>query len=223
MGLYYIWSKDKLWFYIIKMLIFDIGANVGKYSLTHKEYNIISVEANPDTFQILCNNVRDYKNIIPLNYAISSNNTEYVDFYTCSADTLCTMDVNWISSPESRFGNFKNTIRKISVKTISIDKMIELYGNPDLIKVDVEGAEFNVLSSLTKKIPILCFEWASEWKNDSINCVHHLEKIGFSQFHIQKEDLYSYYPTNFNLSSNDVIQYLHSTTPKVDWGMIWAK
>jgi FkbM family methyltransferase len=205
------------------MLIFDIGANVGNYSLTHKDSNIISVEANPITFQKLSNNVKNYNNIIPLNYAISSSNSEFVDFYTCSADTLCTMDVNWISSPESRFGNYKNTINKISVKTISIDKMIEIYGTPDLIKVDVEGAEFNVISSLSKKTPILCFEWASEWKNDTINCIYKLNELGFTQYHIQIEDKYSYFPLSFNMNDIQVIQYINNTTAKIDWGMIWAK
>ena len=205
------------------MLIFDIGANVGKYSLTHKENKIIAVEANPDTFKTLTENVKDYSNITPLNYAVCSNETDYVDFFTCSADTLCTLDVNWISSPDSRFGNFKNSVQKISVKTISIDKMIELYGLPDLIKVDVEGAEYNVISSLSQKVPTLCFEWASEWKIDTINAICKLITLGYREFHIQKEDNYSYYPPAFDLSYDQVINRIHNTTPKIDWGMVWAK
>ncbi len=67
-------------------------------------------------------------------------------------------------SDESRFGNTDYTVGsyKVSVPTISIDTLIDTYGIPDLIKIDVEGAEELVVKSLTKKVKCLCFEWAVE-------------------------------------------------------------
>ena len=41
--------------------------------------------------------------------------------------------------------------QKIKVKVITLDKLLELYGTPDLIKIDVEGHEYEVLEGLNRK------------------------------------------------------------------------
>ena len=60
--------------------------------------------------------------------------------------------------------------------------MVELYGLPDLIKINVEGGEFDVISSLHQKVPSLCFEWASETKDITYNCLDYLYALGFNDF-----------------------------------------
>jgi hypothetical protein len=54
------------------------------------------------------------------------------------------------------------------------DKLIETYGVPELIKIDVEGGEDKCITSLTKKVPQLCFEWASETNDVTYSCLNHL-------------------------------------------------
>ena len=78
--------------------------------------------------------------------------------------------------------------------TITIDNLIKKYGLPELIKIDVEGGEYECISSLTQKVKLLCFEWASEVKNITLKCIEHLSKLGFTQFYIQYEDEYSFRP-----------------------------
>jgi FkbM family methyltransferase len=207
------------------MLIFDIGANIGNYSISNNIDNtVIAVEASPITFELLKNNVAKYNNITPINFAVSSfTDSSYIIFYHCvAANTISTLDKNWLTSPESRFYNFRNTIQEVMVKTISIDKLIDLYGMPDLIKVDVEGAEYHVIKSLTKKINILCFEWASEWKDDILNTLDYLTSLGYTKYHIQIKDDYKYKPSQYNMSIEDVKLYINNSIPKEDWGMIWA-
>lgn len=207
------------------MLIFDIGANIGNYSISNNIDNkIIAVEASPITFELLKNNVANYKNITPINFAVSSfTDSSYITFYHCSAaNTISTLDKNWLTSPESRFYNYRDTIQEIVVKTISIDELIDIYGMPDLIKVDVEGAEYHVIKSLTKKINILCFEWASEWKNDILNTLEHLTSLGYTKYHIQIGDGYKYRPSEYNMTIEDVKIHINNSIAKQDWGMIWA-
>ena len=50
----------------------------------------------------------------------------------------------------------------IKVKTITLNTLILEYGIPDLIKVDVEGFEYEVFRSLTHKIEEVCWEWVEE-------------------------------------------------------------
>jgi FkbM family methyltransferase len=208
------------------MLLFDIGANIGIWAKANSspDSQIISVEASPITFDQLSRNLSSYSNITTLHYAVSPTSDPTVTFYHCNtANTLSTLDKDWLSSTESRFGYCKGSITEVTVPTISIDKLIENYGIPDLLKIDVEGAENIVLQSLTKKVPLLCFEWASEWKEKNIQCVNHLVSLGFTEFALQYEDNYTFRPSTFDKSAADIIHTISNTTPKKEWGMIWTR
>jgi FkbM family methyltransferase len=202
------------------MLIFDIGANVGNYTISNSENNsIVAIEASPYTFGILEKNLKSFNNVKCLHYAVCDSKEENIIFFDTQT-TLATLDSNWLTSPESRF--FGTQYNKIYVKTISIDKLIETYGIPDIIKIDVEGAEECVINSLSSKTPVLCFEWASEWKESLKRAIDHLVNLGFSRFHVQYGDKYTYYPETFELSYTECKLILDNSKPKIDWGMIWT-
>lgn len=206
------------------MTSFDIGANIGKWALANvNRYDkIIAVEASPRTFVELQKNCINDK-IIPLNYAVCKNDNEDIIFYDSRTDTLSTLNKEWLTNPISRFYNHDSYI-EIMCKTISLDTLIEQYGKPCLIKIDVEGGEFSCISSLTQKVDLLCFEWASELKDVSINCVDYLYTLGFSQFYIQNDDNYTFIPENNMFYDIETLKYyLSKTIPKIDWGMIWCK
>jgi hypothetical protein len=106
------------------------------------------------------------------------------------------MDKSWLTSPESRFHSWKLPYDVIQVPTKSLDSLIETYGIPDLLKIDVEGAEWEVLQSLSKKTPLICFEWAAEWLSKNKLCVNYLSQLGYTQFHVQMFDEYKYRPSD---------------------------
>ena len=208
------------------MLFFDIGANIGRWALANKGdgVRIICVEASPSTYATLCNNVRHESTIVPLHYAVTSTSDTSVTFYHCNtANTLSTLDRDWLSSPDSRFGSMRGAISECTVPAISLDALIQMHGVPDLLKIDVEGAENIVIQSLTQLVPSLCFEWASEWKDKNIECLEHLRALGFTRFALQHEDNYTYRPAVMDKTADDIIEMLGKSVPKRDWGMIWAK
>jgi FkbM family methyltransferase len=206
------------------MLLFDIGANIGRYSIANSNLNnIIAVEASPHTFKGLLENVKSFPNITCLNYAVCESKTETVEFFDArTCNTLSTLDLNWLTSPSSRFYGQVETVEKINVPAISLNKLIEQYGIPEILKIDVEGAEEIVINSLSLKTPMLCFEWASEWKDSLKRAVDRLSLIGFSKFHVQYEDVYTYRPEKFELDSSECKKILDDSKLKVDWGMIWC-
>ena len=71
-------------------MFFDIGANVGKWSLANITScnKIIVVEASPTTFSNLLSNISKNPKFICLNYAVCNNNCEDVIFYDCSCHFL---------------------------------------------------------------------------------------------------------------------------------------
>lgn len=203
-------------------MYFDIGANVGRWSLANIKNcdRIIAVEASPTTFNNLIRNIKNEK-IICLNFVVCNSKDEYITFYNCTADTLSTINKDWLDSEKSRFYNkYKYDI--IRCPTISLDKLIEEYGIPELIKIDVEGGEFETISSLTRKVNCLCFEWASETKDIAIQCMEYLQKLGYTEFSIQYDDVYTYRPTSYT-DLEKIKSLINKTTPKNEFGMIWAK
>jgi FkbM family methyltransferase len=204
-------------------MFFDIGANVGKWSLSNIKQcdKIISIEASPITFERLadkCTNDR----IILLNYAVCNNGGNDITFYHAECDALSTIQKDWLTSSDSRFYDYKYT--EIKCKTITIDKLIEQFGLPDLIKIDVEGGEYECIASLTQKNKLLCFEWTSETNITSFKCIDYLFGLGYRDFFIQNGDTYTFRPNdNDYYSIDDIKTRLSNTVPKKDWGMIWCK
>ena len=135
------------------MLIFDIGANIGKYAIANNtnDNKIICVEASPNTYEKLVHNVQTNKNITVLHYAVSSKPNNVIFYHCTEADTLSTLNKDWLNSEKSRFGFLGNKIQEVIVNTITLDSLIVKYGIPDLCKIDVEGAEEEVIKTLSFK------------------------------------------------------------------------
>lgn len=207
------------------MLYFDIGANVGNWSLANirEDTTIIAVEAQRSfSYENLIKNVSMHKNIIPLNYAVHNTKDEYIKFYECSdyGYVLSTTNKEWFVNKNFRF--YGSNYTEVLCKTITIDNLILKYGIPNIVKIDVEGAEYEALTSLTHKVDNICFEWASEVKDVTLNCLDYLFKIGFTKFCIQQNDNYTFRPTEYE-DISVIKTILSKQTPKVEWGMIWAQ
>ena len=204
-------------------MYFDIGSNIGNWSLSNINQcdKIISVEASPITFKKLVDNCKNDK-IILLNYAVCNNNGQDITFYQADCDVLSTIDKDWLAKDSSRFYNYK--YREIMCKTLTIDKLIEYYGLPDLIKIDVEGGEYECIASLNQKVTMLCFEWASETNSITFKCIDYLLNLGFTQFYIQDGDNYLFRPQDNDFYDfYSIKKELSNTIPKQNWGMIWCK
>lgn len=204
-------------------MYFDIGSNIGLWSLKNIELcdKIISIEASPLTFSRLVNNCKNDK-IILLNYAVCNNNCNDITFYQANCDVISTINKDWLTKDTSRFNNYPYT--EITCKTITIDKLIEQYGLPDLIKIDVEGGEYECIASLTQKVQLLCFEWASEVNDITFKCLDYLLNLGYTEFYIQNEDNYLFRPQDNDFYDISIIKTkLSNTIPKKDWGMIWCR
>jgi FkbM family methyltransferase len=207
----------------MKQLFFDIGAHEGKWSMenmrVHPCRQIVAVEASPTTFRRLQAMVSRVPAIVPVHGAVCNHTGPEVDFYQAKTDTLSTLNPYWLTDPRSRF--YGVPFFKTKCPTVTIDSLIQQYGVPDLIKIDVEGAEDTVLASLSQPVPLLCFEWAAELDTVYLACLARLEMLGFHRFFLQHKDHYTFRPREWVDLATVKLQ-LAATVPKKDWGMIWA-
>jgi FkbM family methyltransferase len=220
-------------------LYFDIGANVGEYAkklLSTKNVDkVICIEANPNIIQTLKNNLSSYSHKLEIvNKAVSSVK-ENVEFFICQqSNVISTCDLNWkdksrfskSTNPSNKWAVTDSAWHKIEIETISIDKLVELYGIPIEIKIDVEGYELNVVKSMSKFYNcLLSFEWAEEKLFEMIETIDYLYELGYRDFNLQFEDKYDYRPIEY-INKFDFIDLLN-TNCIVDrfkkWGMIFCK
>lgn len=204
-------------------MFFDIGANIGKWALSNVSLcdKIVAVEASPSTYQNLVNQCKNDK-IILLNYAVCNHTGEHITFYQAQFDTLSTINKDWLTKETSRFYNTSYT--EITCKTITIDTLIKEYGVPELIKIDVEGGEYECITSLTQKVNLLCFEWASETNDITYKCLDYLSTLGYNDYYIQNGDDYTFRPNDTDFYDISTVKStLSSLRPKQDWGMIWCR
>ena len=127
-----------------KLLIIDIGANIGFfciYSLIKAPNSrIISVEADPSNYKILKNNITTNnlnKKVTSINRAIFSIEGE-IDFFPSNEDT------GWSSVFNTRGAINSNPIK---IKTTTISKLLISLEvkSVDFLKIDIEGSEYDVL------------------------------------------------------------------------------
>lgn len=135
-------------------IMLDAGANCGYYSLRYATLckEIYSFEPVSKTFEMLSLNLNrnNIKNIIPSQSGLSDiSGDKVINLYNSSGN-------NSIFERQVPEGH---SLKKVGNETIhlnSLDTLVELgkVAIPDIIKIDVEGAELQVLKGAKKTITI---------------------------------------------------------------------
>lgn len=159
-------------------LCFDVGANIGNRvdAFLNIGARVIAIEPQEDCVSVL---EKKYgKKIQIVNKGVGAKE-EFLDFYTSQTSVLSSFSTDWIKSVEisNRFSNSNwNKVQKIEITTL--DKLINKFGLPVFIKIDVEGYENEVLMGLSHQIKTLSFEYTvPEQTVKAISCIEKLENI----------------------------------------------
>ncbi len=89
------------------------------------------------------------------------------------------MSTDWIEAVKSsgRFSDYAWEAKKI-VPMTTLDQLIELYGIPTFVKVDVEGFEHEVIAGLSRPLNYISLEFIPEFIDSIFRCIGHLESLG---------------------------------------------
>lgn len=124
------------------MHVFDVGANIGVYSLTAaaKGARVTAFEPDKEIIdQFLSQSVGMNKaNVRIINSAVSSTEG-MIPFYAHRPGNFGVGSI--LSGDEAR---------RVDVASNTLDSYVEKFGVPDLIKMDIEGAEWYALQGATK-------------------------------------------------------------------------
>jgi FkbM family methyltransferase len=165
-------------------LIFDLGANKGHKTDVFQQTGAKVVVLEPDSycFNVLSTRFQTNKRVVLINKAVSDEVGKEELFVLEEGNVLNTINSKWKSIVEhpvnDRFEMSRTFRRSYSVETLTIDNLIDTYGVPDFIKIDVEGNEWRVLSRLSHPIRILSFEAnLPEFLEETLNCMCKLNSL----------------------------------------------
>jgi FkbM family methyltransferase len=131
--------------------VIDIGAHIGRYTITSSKRvgntgKVVAIEADPDNFRILKRNIalNNLTNVLPLNYAVFSTKTR-MKLYEQSASA------KYNSLMLARAAKSRNYV-EVNADTLDSILMQNGINQVNWIKIDVEGAELEVLKGSAKTL-----------------------------------------------------------------------
>jgi FkbM family methyltransferase len=160
-GLYRIWGKYE---YGIRSkdvkkcrTVIDIGAHIGLFSvfcgMLNPQCKIFCFEIDKDNFGKLEENIKNckVKNVIPFNWAVTDK-SGVIDYY--AGGDCSEFSTTQISFPNNRKPIVDEGLNPAGkVKSITLNEVIEENNidSVDFLKLDCEGAEFEILYATTEK------------------------------------------------------------------------
>jgi FkbM family methyltransferase len=149
-------------------LVFDIGANRGMMTMVFRWLGakIVAVEPlaaiAPQCVRELGWKFANDPNVRIVEKAVAP--TPKVDIWVHNnLPYLSSGDQNWRKkSAHKVFYADKNSTKK-TVEAVTLDQLIGEFGQPTFIKIDVEGAENQVVKTLTHPVDALSLEFHQDW------------------------------------------------------------
>jgi len=146
-------QDDTWWFYLTKHnnIIYDVGCNIGYTALLaliqNPKKQIVLVDPNPVALQNAALNIINNglgNRVQYLTAFVGDKLDDTVKFYTIGSGAAGSMYASHAETA-SAINSF------MEVNTVTLDYMYDFYGmKPDLVKIDVEGAETLVMKSAIK-------------------------------------------------------------------------
>lgn len=171
-------------------VILDLGANKGNFSKQLIEKygysQLILVEANPYLIGNIKKSFQGYKSVNILNRAVVGKKLdEKIKLYLSEWD-----EASSLNRTISKYFGLDKSKKEVHVETTCLEEIFLLYGldKIDLLKMDIEGAECEVIENLSEKYADRIIQISVEFhdfadpllKSRSEGCIKKLKQFGFS-------------------------------------------
>lgn len=166
-------------------LCFDIGAHMGDRIDAWRQLgaHVVAVEPQPLFAKALRRRYRDDGRVHLEAVALGERPGRRTLMISRRTPTVSTLNPAWrnVMAVNPRFRGVRwDAACEVMVRTL--DDLIDRYGVPVFCKVDVEGAEAEVLAGLSYPLPVLSLEYSPAAPEATGACIARLRELGCYQY-----------------------------------------
>ena len=166
-------------------LCFDIGSHLGDRVRIWSKLGarVIALEPHPRMMNWLRRWYGHASNIMLVEQAVGAHAGTASLWMSRLTPSVSTISAEWLGIVrQSRRFRGVRWDEPVSVTVTTLDALIRQYGRPVFCKLDVEGAELDVLQGLSQPIRALSFEFIPAAIQMALSCVDRLEKLGHYEY-----------------------------------------
>ncbi|MFB9239051.1 FkbM family methyltransferase [Plantactinospora siamensis] len=111
---------------------------------------------------------------------------------------------------------------ELEVPLVTVDGLIDRFGVPAFVKIDVEGLEDQVLAGLTRPLAALSFEITTIQRELAVTCLSRLTGLGFARFNLALGDAMSLAPDDWR-SAAELAACLRALPDEANSGDVYCR
>jgi FkbM family methyltransferase len=166
-------------------LCFDVGAHAGNRVRCWLQLGarVVAVEPQPDFVRLLRLLYGRDPRVEILPVAIGRSRGAGTLLVSERTPTVTTLSQDFVDSVQHEPGFTKvKWSRGVRVEVVTLQSLVERYGEPKFVKVDVEGYEAEVLAGLTTPVRALSFEYVPAMRDIALDCIEQLGVLAEYRF-----------------------------------------
>jgi FkbM family methyltransferase len=206
-------------------LAFDIGAHVGDRTASFRRLGarVVALEPQPGPATILRVLFGRDRTITLLRKAASAAESELTLYINSRNPTVSTVSDDFVRAAQGELNwEGQRWDGAITVPVTTLDALIDTYGEPAFIKIDVEGYERVVLSGLTIPVPALSFEFTTIAREVAIACLDRLEEIGDYRYNVSLGESQTFVFSS-EVTAEEMRRYIIEAPHMVNSGDVYAR
>jgi FkbM family methyltransferase len=206
-------------------LCFDIGAHLGDRVRAFSKLGaqVIALEPQPSMMRWLRRWYGNRSQVVLLEQAVGAQAGTATLLISRLTPSVSTLSLEWLTTVKEspRFAGI-DWNEQVQVTVTTLDALIAEHGKPAFCKIDVEGAELDVLKGLSQSIPALSFEFIPATAEMSIGCIERLGQLGNYEYNWRVSE-FPRLRSSVWLNLDEMIARLREMSPTDNSGDVYAR